>query len=581
MEQENKFVDAYDKMEEWLSQPTLNSGLRRELTALEQRLEKDSGDREAREEITHRFYKDLDFGTGGLRGILGAGTNRMNIYTVRRVTQGLADYFAARYGKNEKKRSIAIAFDSRIQSDHFALEAGSVLAANGFQVYIYPELMPTPALSFAVRYYNCCGGIMITASHNPAEYNGYKVYNEEGCQVNPDEAAEITESIERVDCFNEVKKLDVNWETLTDKITLIPQETVEAYIQAVKKTRVGIPCTDIEVVFTPLNGSGNKPVRRILKEIGVDKIHVVPEQENPDGNFPTCPYPNPEKEEALLKGLLLCRELETPDLLLATDPDCDRLGIALRKADPETGEVSYQRMTGNQVGILLLDFICACRTLPNRPIAMKTIVSSKMADDVAAFYGVEMIDVLTGFKFIGEQIGILEAKGEENRFIFGFEESYGYLSGSYVRDKDGVNAAMLVCEAVAYYKKKGKSLFDRMEELHAQFGYYKSDLMDFTFQGASGMEKMAYIMRKLRENPPVVVGSKKVLKIVDYEISQNIIRLPKSDVLEYNLENESNIIIRPSGTEPKLKIYYLAKANTMEETQAVIDEMKTATKEWF
>jgi phosphoglucomutase len=603
MEQKN-FVNAYDNMERWLSQPSLYPKLQRELTSLEERLEKNSGDKEAKEEIYDRFYKDLDFGTGGLRGILGAGTNRMNIYTVRRVTQGFADYLNQRWREKKKEVSVAIAYDSRIYSDRFALEAGNVLAANGIKVYLYSELMPTPALSFAVRYYNCCGGIMITASHNPSDYNGYKVYNEEGCQVNLEEAAQILNYIEKIDIFDGVKTLNFDWETFKDGInsekekesilTIIPQETVEAYIKAVKATRIGISCDNIEVVYTPLNGAGNKPVRRILDEIQVSQVHVVPEQERPDGNFPTCPYPNPEKEEALLRGLALCRELETPDLLLATDPDCDRLGIAVRETDKTTGKVIYQRMTGNELGVLLLDFICSARLLPEKPVAMKTIVSTKMTDAVANHYGVEMINVLTGFKFIGEQIGILEAKGEENRFIFGFEESYGYLTGPYVRDKDAVNGAMIVCEAAAYYKKQGKTLIDRMKELYSFFGYYKNDLMDFSFKGAGSMEKMALVMESLRENAPEIIIGKRVKEISDYQNSQKKvlgfsgtktgfypINLPKSNVLEYLLEDGSSMIVRPSGTEPKLKIYLSAKGNSMEESEAIIENMREEVRGWI
>ena len=428
----DKFLKAYEMMEAWLSQPKLSPKMNRELSSIVNRLVENSGDKEAKEELIDRFYKDLDFGTAGLRGIIGAGTNRMNIYTVRRTSQGFSDYLNHHY----KEPSVAIAYDSRILSTRFALEAASVLAANGIRVYIFKELMPTPALSFAVRHLGCSGGIMITASHNPSIYNGYKIYNNEGCQVTLEAADEIKGYIEKLDYFNDPKTMDIDIEHIMDGIiddevidsflTVIPESVTDSYIEAVLEKSTGVSCNNIEVVFTPLNGTGNIPVRRVLEKLNVGRVHIVEEQEKPDGNFPTCPYPNPEKEEALSRGLMLCSELSTPDLLLATDPDCDRLGVAVRKYDVNKDEVTYIRLTGNEVAILILDFICTNCTLPEKPIAMKTIVSSKMADELAANYGVEMKDVLTGFKFVGEQIGLLEAKGEEDRFIFGFEESYGY-----------------------------------------------------------------------------------------------------------------------------------------------------------
>lgn len=600
-----KLREAYGRMNLWLSQPDLPSKIYRELKTLEERLEADSGDKEAREEIYDRFYQDLDFGTGGLRGILGAGTNRMNIYTVRKVTQGLADYLQDRYGNGEEHISVAIAYDSRIQSESFALEAGRVLSANGINVHIYPELMPTPTLSFAVRYHKCCGGIMITASHNPSNYNGYKVYNKEGCQVTPEEAEEITSFIERVDPFADIKKGSIEekcniniheqHELKGCPLHFIPDETVNAYIEAVKSSRTGMDCRNIEVVYTPLNGAGNKMVRRILDEIGTGKVHVVPEQEHPDGNFPTCPYPNPEKEEALRRGLALCASLKTPDLLLATDPDCDRLGIAVRKEDCGNG-ISYEKLTGNEVGVLLLDFLCKKKKMVARPIAMRTIVSSKMADAVAKEHGVVMIRLLTGFKYIGERIGQLESVGEENRFIFGFEESYGYLAGSYVRDKDAVAAAMLVTEAAAYYKKEGKTLIDRMEELYRKHGYFIDELLYFSFDEVGGMERMAGIMSGLRSTPPIDIIGRKVIEISDYLLSKRRapervageaafeikpISLPKSDVLEYILEGASSVIVRPSGTEPNLKVYLSARGDTRESAMEIINNMRDTVKEWL
>jgi phosphoglucomutase len=603
MEQAKEFANALNKMEQWLSHPGMAPKLHRELVALEERLVKDSGDKETKEEILDRFYRDLDFGTGGIRGILGAGTNRINIFTVRRVTQGFADYINRHYGGTDKRPSVAIAYDSRNRSVRFALEAGSVLTGNGIQVYIYPELMPTPALSFAVRHYGCAGGIVITASHNPANYNGYKVYNEEGCQVTQEAADEILRCIEEVDFFDGVKATDMELDSLLEStfwdsqhyemINIIPPETVEAYLEAVKATRVGVDCGDLEVVYTPLNGTGNKPVRRILEQIGVGKVHVVPEQENPDGNFPTCPYPNPEKEEALLRGLALCRDLETPDLLLATDPDCDRLGIAVRHRD-EKGSPVFKRLSGNEVAVLLLDFLCANRQLPEAPVAMKTIVSTRMAEAVASAYGVEMINLLTGFKYIGEQIGLLAAKGQADRFMFGFEESYGYLGGHYVRDKDAVNAAMLVCEAAAYYKKQGKTLVDRMEELYNAYGWYQSDVMDFRFEGAAGVEKMKSILSKLRQEPPQELIGLRVTEQADYSMGKRrilgggcdmaagyrLIDLPYADMLEYVLEDGSSVIVRPSGTEPKLKIYLSAKGTDFQDSKNIIEKLRQAVKEW-
>jgi phosphoglucomutase len=604
MEQVMDFANALNKIEKWLSYPNMEPKLRRDLAALEERLVKDSGDKETKEEILDRFYKDLDFGTGGIRGILGAGTNRMNIFTVRRVTQGFADYLNRRHDGTGKRPSVAIAYDSRNRSVRFALEASSVLAGNGIEVYIYPEIMPTPALSFAVRYYGCSGGIMITASHNPANYNGYKVYNEEGCQVTSEAADQILACIEKVDYFDGIKTADMETDSFLEStffeskhhelINIIPQETVDAYIEAVKATRVGVDCGDLEVVFTPLNGTGNKPVRRILEEIGVEKVHVVPEQENPDGNFPTCPYPNPEKEEALLRGLALCRELETPDLLLATDPDCDRLGIAVRQLDKEKGGPVYTRLTGNEVGVLLLDFLCSNRRLPEKPVAMKTIVSTKMAEAVASVYGVEMMTLPTGFKYIGEKIGMLEKKGQADRFIFAFEESLGYLAGPYVRDKDGVSAAMLVCEAAAYYKKQGKTLVDRMEELYNIYGWYRSDVIGFRFEGVSGINKMKSILSKLRQAPPEELAGLRITEYTDYSVYRRWILgggcdmaagyrptgLPSVDVLEYILEDGSGIILRPSGTEPKLKIYISAKGTDSQNSKDAIEKLRKIVKEW-
>ncbi|GAB1475776.1 phospho-sugar mutase [Bacillota bacterium] len=605
MEQRADFGDTLGKMEQWLSRTDMPPKLHRELKALEERLVADSGDKDAKTEIYERFYRDLDFGTGGLRGIIGAGTNRMNIFTVRHVTQGFANYINHNYIKENAQPSVAIAYDSRNGSLRFAIEAAGVLAANGIRVYIYKELMPTPALSFAVRHFHCAGGIMITASHNPAEYNGYKVYNHEGCQVTDQAAGEILEHIRSVEFFNHVKTTGFELSDMKeasffegkhhDLIDLIPEEVTDAYIHAVKSTRVGVDCSDLELVFTPLNGTGNKPVRRILAEIGVGKVHVVPEQEKPDGNFPTCPYPNPEKEAALLKGLDLCLKLDSPDLLLATDPDCDRLGVAVGQRNKETGTLTCQRLSGNEIGVLLLDFICGEKKLPAGAVAMKTIVSTKMADAVAADRGVEMINLLTGFKYIGEQIGLLEARGQEERFVFGFEESYGYLSGAHVRDKDAVNAAMLICEAAAHYKKQGKTLIDRMGELYGKYGRYVNDLMEFGFEGSAGMDRMQDIMTGLRKDPPEMIIGLRVVENADYETGKRRItgqacdmasgyrptNLPPANVLEYVLEDGSSVIVRPSGTEPKLKIYLSAKGADLQSSKDIIEKMRREVKEWI
>lgn len=563
-----KYEDAVKRCRLWVENPRLDSALKTELDGYLEALKENPRDETALNEIYERFYKELEFGTGGLRGILGAGTNRMNVHTVARATQGLANYVNRRYAvkktlfKKGKRASVAISYDSRNLSAEFATIAARVLIANDIDVYLYQELMPTPALSFAVRYYHCAAGIMITASHNPAKYNGYKVYNEEGCQMNIEQADEVLSEIQKLDSFRDVRMAFDDRE-----VTYIPQETVDAYIAAVKEQSTGFNgCKNLEVAFTPLNGSGNKPVRRILEEIGVGKVTVVREQELPDGNFPTCPYPNPEKKEALSLGLKLCEELKTPDLLLATDPDCDRVGVAVK----HQGE--FVLLTGNEVGILLLDFLCQVKKLPQKPIAIKTIVSSKMMDAVAKNYGVEVRSVLTGFKFIGEQIGLLEKQGEEARYIFGFEESYGYLSGPYVRDKDAVNASMLICEMTAFYKSAGATLLDRLGEMYRQYGYYKNDLMDFVFEGAAGMEKMASIMEGLRANPPQEVIGKSVSSRVDYQRDDT--GLPKSNVLEFNLEDGSGFIVRPSGTEPKLKIYLSARGETAMESERIIVAMK-------
>ncbi len=522
--------------------------------------------------ISDRFYRDLEFGTGGLRGVIGAGTNRMNVYTVKRATQGFADYLNQEY----ENPSVAVSFDSRIKSDVFSKAAAEVLAANGIKVHIYKELMPTPCLSFAVRYLKCQGGIMVTASHNPAKYNGYKVYGDDGCQITLRGAEIIINKINSLDIFNDVKSADFDEEVAKGNISYIGDDVIEEFYENVLAEGINTELcatSGLKVVYTPLNGTGNKPVREILKRIGITDVTVVKEQENPDGNFTTCPYPNPEIREALEVGLRYCNEVK-PDLLLATDPDCDRVGIAVPDGD------GYALFSGNEVGAMLLEYIASQRiekgTMPENPIAVKTIVTTDIVNSIGKEYGVEIIDVLTGFKFIGEQIGFLEKKGEENRYIFGFEESYGYLSGSYVRDKDAVNASMLICEMAAYYRTKGISLIQARENMYKKYGMFYQTLYSFTFEGESGMKKMDSIMTELRENPPAEIAGIPVVKFDDYKAStsKNIasgeiteITLPKSNVLAFFLEGGSKVIVRPSGTEPKIKTYLTSKQPTKAEAE--------------
>ncbi len=518
------------------------------------------------EAIKDRFYRDLEFGTGGLRGVIGAGTNRMNIYTVKRATQGFADYLNQEY----ENPAVAVSYDSRIKSDVFSKAAAEVLAANGIKVHIYTELMPTPCLSFAVRKLNCQGGIMVTASHNPAKYNGYKVYGEDGCQITLRGAEIILNKINSLDIFNDVKSSDFETEVAKGNISYIKNDVIEDFYKNVLAEGINTDLcasSGLKVVYTPLNGTGNKPVREILKRIGITDVTVVKEQENPDGNFTTCPYPNPEIREALEVGLRYCNEVK-PDLLLATDPDCDRVGIAL--------------FSGNEVGAMLLEYIASQRvekgTMPENPVAVKTIVTTDIVNSIGREYGVEIIDVLTGFKFIGEQIGILEDKKQEDRYIFGFEESYGYLSGGYVRDKDAVNASMLICEMAAYYRTKGISLIQARENMYKKYGMFYQTLYSFTFEGESGMNRMEEIMTNLRTNPPVEIAGIPVIKFDDYKAStsKNIasgeiseITLPKSNVLAFFLEGDSKVIVRPSGTEPKIKTYLTSKKPTKAEAEVL------------
>ena len=515
-------------------------------------------------EIYDRFYRDLEFGTGGLRGTIGAGTNRMNIYVVRRATQGLCNYLKA----TTLPRSIAIGYDSRIKSDLFAMEAARVIAANGLTAYIYPRLEPTPALSWAVRYLGCGAGICVTASHNPAKYNGYKVYGADGCQITLDVAAAVLKEINALDVFDDVKLCTEEEGRAAGNIRTIGEDCLEAFLDAVQQRSLsGGEQLGLKVVYTPLNGAGLECVKKILNRIGIADVTVVPEQEHPDGHFPTCPYPNPEIREAMETGLALCRKVK-PDLLLGTDPDCDRMGVAVPEGD------DYRLITGNEMGVLLLDYICRKRlengTIPQRPVAVTTIVSTDMADAVAAEYGVELRRVLTGFKFIGEQIALLEAEGHSERYIFGFEESYGYLSGGHVRDKDAVNASMLCCEMTAWYREQGLTLAQAMDALYEKYGCYHNRLGSFTYEGADGMAKMQAIMDTLRANPPKTLAGEPVTEVTDY--SQGVRGLPRSNVLEDRSGN-GKVLVRPSGTEPKIKVYLSSRAGTMADAEKATESL--------
>ncbi len=502
------------------------------------------------EKISDAFYRDLEFGTGGLRGVLGAGTNRMNIHTVGKATQGLADYVIANYPEGE--RSVAISYDSRINSDVFAKRAAAIFAANGIKVYLYKTLMPTPCLSYAVRSLKTSAGVMVTASHNPAKYNGYKVYGNDGCQITEQAANEILSLIESTDIFNGVKIKDFDKALAQGEIEYISDNVLTSFIERVKKESVlGDEKADrsANIVYTPLNGTGLVPVTRILKETGFSNVTVVKEQELPDGNFPTCPYPNPEIKEALALGLEYAKNTSA-DILIATDPDCDRVGIAVKNKDGD-----FSLLTGNEVGFLLLDFIASMRikhgTMPADPVFVKTIVTSDLAEKIADHYGIRTINVLTGFKYIGEQIGLLEKKGKEDCYLLGFEESYGYLSGSYVRDKDAVDGVFMIAEMFAYYRAQGISLLDKLDEIYATYGHFVSTLESFAFEGQEGFVKMSKIMDEYRET--MVVEGKKVVEKKDYSIG--IDGLPKSNVIKFTFEDGSTMVVRPSGTEPKLKIY--------------------------
>lgn len=567
-------MDIKQTYNEWLENAVEDKDLTAELESIKNN----------EDEIYDRFYTALKFGTAGLRGIIGAGTNRMNIYVVRQATQGLANYVLKKYGNG----SVAISHDSRIKADLFMNEAARVLAANGIKVYITSELQPTPVLSYLVRYFKCQAGIMVTASHNPAAYNGYKAYGEDGCQMTDVAANTVYDEISKLDMFKDVKIADFDEAVKSGMIEYVDESVYDTYLEKVMEQQVNpgvCKGADLKVVYTPLNGTGNKLVRKVLGKIGVNDVVVVPEQELPDGNFTTCPYPNPEIKEALAKGLELC-EKEQPDLLLATDPDADRVGIAVKDYDG-----SYRLISGNEDGVMLTNYILSCKKasgkLPEKPVVVKTIVTTKLINKLCEKYGCELKNVLTGFKYIGEVILNLEKRHEENRYLFGFEESYGYLSGTYVRDKDAVVASMLVCEMAAYYKKQGKSLAEVIDGLYEEFGYYLNQTYSFEFDGAAGMQKMSDIMTAVRDNTPKSIAGYDVVKVSDYFLRKETdvatgsvtdIDLPKSNVIALHLADDNAVIIRPSGTEPKIKLYITSVGKDKDNAAEICEKLVVASK---
>lgn len=554
---------------EWLEKAVADPDLNAELESIK-------GDDD---EILDRFYKSLEFGTAGLRGVIGAGTNRMNVYTVGRATQGLADYLNA----NFENPSIAIGYDSRIKSEYFSKEAAKVLAANGVKVYIYDELEPTPCLSFAIRKFHTSSGIILTASHNPGKYNGYKCYDRRGYQMTDEAAEETYNYIQKVDYFTGIKSMDFDKALESGMIEYIGEDVIEEFLDEVQKQCINPEiCKNagLKVIYTPLNGTGNKPVRKILDRIGIKDVYVVPEQEMPDGNFPTCPYPNPEIEQVFECGLKMADEIK-PDILLATDPDCDRVGIAVPDKD---GKLVL--MSGNEVGAMLLNYILSQKkakgTLSDTAIAVKSFVSTDLAEEIAKKYGCAFKNLLTGFKYIGELITNLEEEGRADDFVMGFEESYGYLAGTHARDKDAVVGSMMICEMASYYKMQGKSLVEVMDDIYSEFGYYCNIVKSYEFEGAAGMEKMAQIMNSLRENPPTEFAGTPVTYIGDYMTStakyldtgrEEKIDLPKSNVLAYKTADGNGVIVRPSGTEPKIKTYITAIGKTKETAQQTADKL--------
>mgnify|MGYP000994092040 FL=1 len=558
------YLDEYKR---WLSANLIDFDLHAELAGIE-------NDEQA---IKERFAVSLKFGTAGLRGTLGAGTNRMNIWVVRQATQGVADWVKTQGGT----QTVAISYDSRLKGWTFAKDAAAVLAANGIHVRLYDELMPVPALSFATRYYHCNAGIMITASHNPAKYNGFKAYGPDGCQMTDDAAAIVYDQIQKTDVLTGAKYISFAEGVAKGLIQFVGEDCKEALYQAIESRQVRpnlCKTAGLKLVYSPLNGTGLVPVTRVLSDIGITDITIVPEQEYPNGYFTTCSYPNPEIYEALEKGLELAKKVGA-DLMLATDPDADRVGIAMKCPDG-----SYELVSGNEMGVLLLDYICAGRiekgTMPKNPVAVKSIVSTPLADLVAKYYGVELRHTLTGFKWIGDQIAQLEANGEEERFIFGFEESYGYLAGSYVRDKDAVVGSMLICEMAAYYRSIGSSIKQRLEEIYAQYGRFLNQVDSYEFAGLSGMDKMAGIMNTLRTNPPVEFAGRKVVSVTDYNKPEET-GLPKANVLIFGLEDGATVVVRPSGTEPKIKTYFTTLGKDLAEAQKEKDELAAVLKPLF
>ena len=555
------YLDEYKR---WKETDLLDIDLNTELDSI-------ASDDEA---IKERFAVSLQFGTAGLRGTLGAGTNRMNIWVVRQATQGVAEWVKTQGGT----QTVAISYDSRLKGWNFAREAAGVLAANGINVRIYDELMPVPALSFATRYYKCNAGIMVTASHNPAKYNGYKAYGPDGCQMTDDAVAVVYDSIQKTDVLTGAKYMPFSEGVEKGLIKFVGEDCKNGLYEAIeaRQVRPGLcKSAGLKLVYSPLNGTGLVPVTHVLKDMGITDITIVPEQEYPNGYFTTCSYPNPEIYAAMEKGVELAKEVGA-DLMLATDPDADRVGIAMKCPDG-----SYELVSGNEMGVLLLDYICAGRiekgTMPANAVAVESIVSTPLAEKVAEHYGVELRHTLTGFKWIGDQIAKLEEAGEVDRFIFGFEESYGYLAGPYVRDKDAIIGSMLICEMAAYYRSIGSSIKQRLEEIYAQYGRYLNLVDAYEFPGLSGMDKMAGIMKGLRDNVPCEFAGKKVTKVTDY-LDTASTGLPKSNVLRYDLEDGSVLIVRPSGTEPKIKTYFTTSGATLKEAQAKKDALTEAIK---
>lgn len=560
-------VDVHELLDAWIAHVT-DEELLQELKSM-----KESGDEDA---VTDAFFQDLAFGTAGLRGTIGAGTNRMNIYTVGRATQGFADYLV----KHFENPTVAIARDSRNKGELFVKTTAAILAANGVTSYVYPKISPVPTLSWATRYLKCSGGICMTASHNPAPYNGYKAYGPDGCQITSEAAAAISAAMEATDPFADVKTMDFDEAVEQGLVKWIDDEVLDAYYDAVLAQSVNnltdeqVAGAPLKLVYTPLNGTGLIPVTTVLARAGITDVTVVPEQRDPDGDFPTCPYPNPEIREAMQKGIELCDEVH-PDLLLATDPDADRVGVACADGD------DYTLLTGNEMGVLLLDYICKMRAERGEDLSSKvavtTIVSSAMVDALAEEHGFELRRCLTGFKYIGDIITCLSDAGEVDRYMFGFEESYGYLSGDHVRDKDAVNASLLICQMAQYYKLQGKNLVQAMRELYEKYGYYHNRTISLGYPGADGAAKMAGIMAGLRESAPTEIAGAKVEALVDYATCVN--GLPKADVIEFDLEGGNKAIVRPSGTEPKIKLYVFAKGEDAAAADALLDAIEASGRE--